>query len=185
MQLIGSFSHSLVKEISHLIFSSCAVLLSANPVHCRTLGAAHFLSVGACLTLWPLGFAGSHFFPCTGVSALRVVAGVLEGPSEVPEQEVDRIRMLKAVPGTRVGRRVAGRPEAGRAWVSVPLTQPCSRTQIRHLHAVSRPGIHPRTQHVVMCGCQGQSGGTAAPPLVCLSHGGAQVPAYSSQPPYN
>lgn len=157
LQPIGSFSHSLVKEISHLAFSFCAVLLSANPVHCRTLGAARFLSVGACLALWPLGFAGTHFFTCSGVSALIVVAGVLEGPSEVPEREVDRRRMLKAVPGTRMGRRVAGRPEAGRAWVSIPLTQLCSRTQILHLHSVSRPGIYPRTQHVGTCGRQGQS----------------------------
>lgn len=150
---MGSFSHSLVKEISHLAFSFCSVLLSANPVHCRTLGAACFLSVGACLALWPLGFAGSHFFTCSGVSALIVVAGVLEGPSEVPEREVDRIRMLKAVPGTRVGRRVAGRPEAGRAWVSIPLTQLCSRT----FTLSAGPGIYPRTQHVGTCGRQGQS----------------------------
>lgn len=65
--------------------------------------------------------------------------------------------MLKAVPGAQVGRRVAGRPEAGRAWVSIPLTQLGSRTHIQHLHAVSGPGIYPRTQHVGTCGRQGQS----------------------------
>lgn len=52
--------------------------------------------------LWLWEAADGHFFTCTSASALMFAASVTEWPSEVPEQEGDRIRTLQAVPGTRV-----------------------------------------------------------------------------------
>lgn len=116
-----------------------------------------------------------------------LVAGVMEGPSEVPEQEGDRIRTLQAVPGTRVERRQAGCAGSGGStvtwaggWAGVGL---CSSDPAPS--RCQRAGRLPEdTAHGPMR-VSGQSRKAQQCPHCCVSQGGARVPAYSPQSPHS